>query len=403
MLHRLTRPARRKAARLPAPRRLLARRKAFPSASAAAAAGSNRVKSDRLSALQTAMDHINKQYGSGTVMRLEGDYAAARSVEAVSTGSIGVDDALGVGGLPRGRIVEVSGPEASGKTTLALHVVAQAQKAGGVCAFVDAEHALNPDHARRIGVSLEDLVLSQPDSGEQALEICEQIVRSGGADVVVVDSVAALVPEAELRGEMGDAHMALQARLMSQAMRKITGVVAQQKCLVIFVNQIRMKVGVMFGSPEVTPGGNALKFAASVRLDIRRIGAVKGGDGESPIGNRVRVKVVKNKVAPPFRSAEFDLLFDRGISKQSEILDLGVEHGVVKRAGAWYSYGDTRLGQGRDQSRLFLEENAELADEIEAKIREAFAPKRAAEEEQEVEEEKEQEEGDDYDDNNNKL
>jgi recombination protein RecA len=288
-------------------------------------------------------------------------------IETISTGSLGLDIALGVGGLPRGRIVEIYGPESSGKTTLALHVIAQAQKAGGTCAFVDAEHALDPIYARKLGVKIEDLLISQPDAGEQALEITDTLVRSGGIDVLVVDSVAALVPRAELEGEMGDSHMGLQARLMSQALRKLTGSISKSRCMVIFINQIRMKIGVMFGNPETTTGGNALKFYASVRLDIRRIGAIK--DRETVVGNQTRVKVVKNKLAPPFRTVEFDIMYGEGISKTGELIDLGSQAGVVEKSGAWFSYEGQRIGQGRENAKQFMRDNPETADAIEQKVR----------------------------------
>ncbi|MDR0367484.1 MAG: recombinase RecA [Rickettsiales bacterium] len=316
-------------------------------------------------ALAAALAQIEKSFGKGSVMKL--GEREAEAIEAISTGSLGLDMALGIGGLPRGRIVEIYGPESSGKTTLTLHVVAEAQKAKGACAFIDAEHALDPGYARRIGVDVENLVISQPDSGEQALEICDTLVRSGALDVVVVDSVAALVPKAELEGDMGDSHMGLQARLMSQALRKLTASVSKSNTLVIFINQIRMKIGIMFGNPETTTGGNALKFYSSVRLDIRRTGAIK--DKDSVVGNETRVKVVKNKVAPPFKTVDFDILYNRGISKEGEIVDLGVKAGIVEKAGSFYSYDSKRIGQGKENARQFLSDNPGVAAEIEAKIR----------------------------------
>ncbi|MGV7929554.1 MAG: recombinase RecA [Spirochaetota bacterium] len=317
-------------------------------------------------ALESAMAQIEKQFGKGSIMRL-GDESAKIKVAAISTGSIELDIGLGIGGIPRGRITEIFGPESSGKTTLTLHMVAEAQKLGGVAAFVDAEHALDPAYAAKLGVLTDDLLVSQPDTGEEALEITEALVRSGALDVVVIDSVAALVPKAEIEGEMGDSHMGLQARLMSQALRKLTGVIAKSKTSVIFINQIRHKIGVMFGSPETTTGGNALKFYASVRLDIRRIETLKNGD--EAIGNRVRVKVVKNKVAPPFRQAEFDVMYDSGISREGGILDMGTTMGIVKKAGTWYSYGEERVGQGRENAKAYLKEHPEIAREIEHKIK----------------------------------
>ncbi len=321
---------------------------------------------DKSKALAAALEHIDKAFGKGSVMRL-GQRETAVEVEAVSTGSIGLDIALGIGGLPRGRIVEVYGPESSGKTTLALHVVAEAQKKGGICAFVDAEHALDPTYAGKLGVDVDEMLISQPDTGEQALEIADTLVRSGAIDVLVIDSVAALVPRAELEGEMGDSHVGLQARLMSQALRKLTSSISRSNCLVIFINQIRLKIGVMFGSPETTTGGNALKFYASVRLDIRRIGAIKVRD--EVLGNQTRVKVVKNKMAPPFRSVEFDIMYGEGISKTGELLDLGVDAGIVEKSGSWFSHGGQRIGQGRENARAFLSENAEIGKAIEAQIR----------------------------------
>ena len=320
---------------------------------------------DKQKALETALGNIERAFGKGSVMRL-GDNKAL-DIEAISTGSLGLDIALGIGGLPKGRIVEIYGPESSGKTTLALHAVAEAQKSGGVCAFVDAEHALDPVYASKLGVDLDDLLVSQPDTGEQALEIADTLVRSGAVDVVVIDSVAALTPRAELEGEMGDSLPGLQARLMSQALRKLTGSISKTHCMVIFINQIRMKIGVMFGSPETTTGGNALKFYASVRLDIRRIGSLK--DRDEVIGNQTRVKVVKNKVAPPFRQVEFDIMYGEGISKTGELLDLGVKAEVIEKAGSWYSYNGQRIGQGRERARDFLKENTAIANEIEDSVR----------------------------------
>jgi len=316
-------------------------------------------------AIELAVATIEKQFGKGSIMRL-GDEIPAPEVRVVPTGSLGLDIALGVGGLPRGRVVEIYGPESSGKTTLALHVVAQAQKLGGICAFVDAEHALDVSYARKLGVRTDDLLVSQPDHGEQALDITEMLVRSGAVDVVVVDSVAALTPRAELEGEMGDSHMGLQARLMSQALRKLTGTIAKSHTLVIFINQIRMKIGVMFGNPETTTGGNALKFYASVRLDIRRVGALK--DGEKVVGNRTRVKVVKNKMAPPFREVEFDILYGEGISREGDLIDLAAECDVVEKSGAWFGFEGERIGQGRDNARLYLREHADIAKKIESKL-----------------------------------
>ncbi|MFB1487092.1 MULTISPECIES: recombinase RecA [unclassified Thiocapsa] len=327
---------------------------------------------NRKKALAAALTQIEKQFGKGSVMRM-GDTGVIREVEAISTGSLGLDLALGIGGVPKGRVVEIYGPESSGKTTLTLHIIAEAQKAGGTAAFVDAEHALDPGYAEKLGVNMNDLLVSQPDTGEQALEITDMLVRSGAVDVVVVDSVAALTPKAEIEGEMGDSHVGLQARLMSQALRKLTGNIKRSNCLVIFINQIRMKIGVMFGSPETTTGGNALKFYASVRLDIRRIGSIKKGD--EVIGNETKVKVVKNKVAPPFRQAEFDILYGQGISREGEIVSLGVNEGFIEKSGAWYSYEGNRIGQGKDNARVFLCENPEIAKAIEAKIREKLLPK----------------------------
>ncbi len=317
-------------------------------------------------ALDAALGQIERQFGKGSVMRL-GDSEVGRDIETVSTGSLGLDIALGVGGLPRGRVVEVYGPESSGKTTLTLSVVAQAQKAGGTCAFIDAEHALDPSYAGRLGVNVDELLISQPDTGEQALEIADMLVRSAAVDIIVIDSVAALTPKAEIEGEMGDSHVGLHARLMSQALRKLTANIKRSNTMVIFINQIRMKIGVMFGNPETTTGGNALKFYSSVRLDIRRIGAVKKGD--EVLGNQTRVKVVKNKIAPPFRKCEFDILYNEGISKEGELIDMGVELGLVEKSGAWYSYNGDRIGQGRDNVRDFLRENADIADAIEGAVR----------------------------------
>jgi recombination protein RecA len=322
---------------------------------------------DREKALDSALSQIERAFGKGSIMKL-GQNEHPVDVESVSTGSLGLDIALGIGGLPRGRVVEIYGPESSGKTTLALHAIAEAQKKGGTCAFVDAEHALDPAYARKLGVDIDELLISQPDAGEQALEIADTLVRSGAIDVLVVDSVAALVPRAELEGEMGDTHVGLHARLMSQALRKLTSSIARSHTLVIFINQIRMKIGVMFGSPETTTGGNALKFYASVRLDIRRIGAIK--DRDEVVGNQTRVKVVKNKMAPPFKVVEFDIMYGRGISKTGELLDLGVQAGIVEKSGAWFSYNDQRIGQGRENAKTFLSENPDIAGAIEASIRE---------------------------------
>jgi recombination protein RecA len=326
---------------------------------------------NRKKALSAALSQIEKQFGKGSVMRL-GDSTASRDIEVVSTGSLGLDVALGVGGLPKGRVVEIYGPEASGKTTLTLQVVAEIQKQGGTAAFVDAEHALDPVYAEKVGVNVDDLLISQPDTGEQALEITDMLVRSGAVDLVVIDSVAALTPKAEIEGEMGDSHVGLQARLMSQALRKLTANIKRSNCLVIFINQIRMKIGVMFGSPETTTGGNALKFYCSVRLDIRRIGAIKKGD--EVLGNETRVKVVKNKVAPPFRKAEFEILYGHGISREGEIIDLGVAEGIVEKSGSWYSYKGDRIGQGKENARDYLIENPETAAEIERQIRARLLP-----------------------------
>jgi recombination protein RecA len=331
------------------------------------------MEENRKKALSAALGQIEKQFGKGSVMRL-GDASATYDVEAVSTGSLGLDIALGVGGLPRGRIIEIYGPESSGKTTLTLQAIAEAQRAGGTAAFVDAEHALDPVYAEKLGVNVQDLLVSQPDTGEQALEITDMLVRSGAVDIIVVDSVAALTPKAEIEGEMGDAHVGLQARLMSQALRKLTGNIKRSNAIVIFINQIRMKIGVMFGNPETTTGGNALKFYASVRLDIRRIGALKNGD--EVIGNQTRVKVVKNKVAPPFREAEFEIMYGEGISRVGEIIDIGVQQGLVEKSGSWYSYNGERIGQGKENARAFLGQHPEIAQEIEGKIREKLLPKK---------------------------
>jgi recombination protein RecA len=321
---------------------------------------------DKLKALEAAVGQIEKVYGKGSIMRL-GQRDKAVDVDAVSTGSLGLDIALGIGGLPRGRIIEIYGPESSGKTTLTLHIIAEAQKAGGTCAFIDAEHALDPSYAAKLGVDVENLLISQPDTGEQALEIADTLVRSGAIEVLVVDSVAALVPKAELEGDMGEAHMGLQARLMSQALRKLTASISRTRCMVIFINQIRQKIGVMFGNPETTTGGNALKFYASVRMDIRRIGQIK--DKEEITGNHTRVKIVKNKVAPPFRQVEFDIMYGEGISKSGEILDLGTKAGVIEKAGAWYSWNDQRIGQGRENAKQFIKDNVAASAEIERAIR----------------------------------
>ena len=331
-------------------------------------------KEQKNKALDQALLNIEKQFGKGTVMKLNGD--AISQIPSVSTGALPLDMALGIGGLPRGRVIEIFGPESSGKTTLTLHVIAEAQKKGGMAAFIDAEHALDPSYAQRLGVNVDELLVSQPDSGEQALEITEALIRSNALDVIVVDSVAALVPRAEIEGNMGDPQMGLQARLMSQALRKLTGVVQKSNTILIFINQIRMKIGVMFGSPETTTGGNALKFYASVRLDIRRIESLTKGD--DPIGNRVRVKVVKNKVAPPFRKVEFDIMFNHGISREACLLDEGVNQELVKKSGTWYSYGEARLGQGKENARQFLIEHPEMADEIEKKVRALLEPTPAA-------------------------
>ncbi len=325
-------------------------------------------------ALDAALSQIEKQFGKGSVMRL-GDPSVDTEMGVISTGSLSIDVALGIGGLPRGRVVEIYGPESSGKTTLALQVVAECQKAGGAAAFVDAEHALDPSYADKLGVNIDDLLVSQPDTGEQALEITDMLVRSGAVDVVVVDSVAALTPKAEIEGDMGDSHMGLQARLMSQALRKLTGNIKRSNTMVIFINQIRMKIGVMFGNPETTTGGNALKFYASVRIDIRRIGAIKRGD--EVIGNDTRVKIVKNKVAPPFKQCEFEILYGEGSSREGELIDLGVKNNMVEKSGAWYSYKGERIGQGKDNGRKFLKEHPEMADDIDKRLREELLPKPA--------------------------
>jgi recombination protein RecA len=326
---------------------------------------------NRKKALAAALSQIEKQFGKGSVMRL-GDGSGIRDIESVSSGSIGLDVALGIGGLPRGRVVEIYGPESSGKTTLTLQVIAEVQKLGGTAAFVDAEHALDPSYAEKLGVNVDELLVSQPDTGEQALEITDMLVRSGAVGIVVIDSVAALTPKAEIEGEMGDSHMGLQARLMSQALRKLAGNIKRSNTMVVFINQIRMKIGVMFGSPETTTGGNALKFYASIRLDIRRIGAIKKGD--EVIGNQTRVKVVKNKVAPPFKMAEFEILYGEGISREGEIIDHGVAQGIIDKAGSWYSYGSDRIGQGKENVRAFLKSNPEIAADIEAQIRAKLLP-----------------------------
>jgi len=331
----------------------------------------NKPSLEKLKALQLAMDKIDKDHGKGAIMRM-GD-TKVEDVSVISTGSIGLNVALGVGGFPRGRVIEIYGPESSGKTTLAIHAIAEAQKAGGIAAFIDAEHAFDRFYAEKLGVNIDELLISQPDNGEQALEIADQLIRSSAIDIVVIDSVAALTPKAELEGDMGDSKMGLQARLMSQALRKLTGTINKTNTTCIFINQLRDKIGVMFGNPETTTGGNALKFYASVRLDIRKIGQLK--DGDEAIGNQTRVKVIKNKVAPPFRKAEFDIMFGEGISKTGEILDLGVEYGIIKKSGSWFSYGDTKLAQGRDASKMVIRDNPELAAELEAKIVDAIKNK----------------------------
>ncbi len=326
----------------------------------------------RKQALAAALGQIERQFGKGTVMRM-GDSAAARNIDVISTGSLTLDLALGIGGLPKGRVIEIYGPESSGKTTMTLHVIAECQKVGGTAAFIDAEHALDPSYATKLGVNIDELLVSQPDTGEQALEVTDMLVRSGAVDLVVIDSVAALTPKAEIEGDMGDSHMGLQARLMSQALRKLTANIKRSNTMVIFINQIRMKIGVMFGSPETTTGGNALKFYSSVRMDIRRIGAIKKGD--EIVGNSTRVKVVKNKMAPPFKQAEFEIRYGEGISHVGELLDLGVQEGLVKKAGAWYSYNGKKIGQGKDNSGTYLKENPKIAEELEALIREKLLPK----------------------------
>ncbi len=333
------------------------------------AVSNDKAGSDKLKALQLTLDKLEKSYGKGAVMKL-GD-APIEAMESISTGSLGLDIALGIGGVPKGRVIEIYGPESSGKTTLATHIIAEAQKKGGIAAFIDAEHAFDQFYAKKLGVDIENLLISQPDNGEQALEIADNLIRSGAIDVIVIDSVAALVPKSEIEGEMGDSKMGLHARLMSQALRKLTGTISKTNCCCIFINQLRDKIGVMFGSPETTTGGNALKFYASVRLDIRRIAQIK--DNDEVAGNRVKVKIVKNKVAPPFRIAEFDVMFGQGISKVGEIVDLGVEYSIIKKAGSWYSYGDTKLGQGRDAVKQLLMDNPELSDELEGKIKDAVS------------------------------
>ncbi|MEW8445344.1 MAG: recombinase RecA [Candidatus Thiodiazotropha sp.] len=332
---------------------------------------------NRAKALSAALGQIEKLFGKGSVMRM-GDTSAVRNLDAISTGSLSLDIALGIGGLPKGRVVEIYGPESSGKTTLTLQVVAEAQKMGGTAAFIDAEHALDPQYAEKLGVNVDELLVSQPDTGEQALEITDMLVRSGAVDVVVIDSVAALTPKAEIEGDMGDSHVGLQARLMSQALRKLTANIKRTNCLVIFINQIRMKIGVMFGNPETTTGGNALKFYSSVRLDIRRIGAIK--KGEEVVGNDTRVKVVKNKVAPPFKQVQFEILYGEGISHEGEIIELGVQQGIIDKSGAWYSYNGDRIGQGKENVRNFLKENPDIAETIESRIREELLPSQEGEE-----------------------
>lgn len=327
---------------------------------------------EKLKALQLTIDKIEKNYGKGAIMKL-GD-APVDTMEVISTGSIGLDNALGIGGFPKGRVIEIYGPESSGKTTLSIHAIAEAQKRGGIAAFIDAEHAFDMNYAKKLGVDIENLLISQPDNGEQALEITENLIRSGAIDIIVIDSVAALTPKSEIEGEMGDSKMGLQARLMSQALRKLTSTISRTGCCCIFINQLREKIGVMFGNPETTTGGNALKFYASVRLDIRRIGQIK--DGENIVGNRTKVKVVKNKVAPPFKVIEFDIMYGEGISKMGEIVDMGVEQNIIKKSGSWFAYGDTKLGQGRDAVKQLLLDNPELADELESKIRAALAEKK---------------------------
>ncbi|MEM8844743.1 MAG: recombinase RecA [Pseudomonadota bacterium] len=342
------------------------------------------MEEDKKKALVAALGQIERQFGKGAVMRM-GDDAGPKDIDVISTGSLALDVALGIGGLPKGRVIEIFGPESSGKTTLTLQVVAECQKLGGTAAFVDAEHALDPSYAEKLGVDVDDLLVSQPDTGEQALEITDMLVRSGAVDVVVVDSVAALTPRAEIEGDMGDSHMGLQARLMSQALRKLTGNIKRSNTMVIFINQIRMKIGVMFGNPETTTGGNALKFYSSVRLDIRRIGAIK--KGEEILGNETRVKVVKNKLAPPFKKAEFEILYGEGISRLGELIDLGVENELVKKAGAWYSYGDDRIGQGKENAKAYLKENPEVVEELDSLLRGKLLPNISASSEDEIEEE----------------
>lgn len=332
---------------------------------------------DKLRALDSAMHQIEKDFGKGSIMKL-GEISAKMNVETIPTGALSLDVALGVGGIPRGRVIEIYGPESSGKTTVALHMIAEAQKMGGYAAFIDAEHALDPEYARRLGVDVDNLLISQPDNGEQALEICDALVRSGAIDIIVIDSVAALVPRAEIEGEMGDSHVGLQARLMSQALRKLTGIIAKSKCATIFINQIREKVGVMFGNPETTTGGRALKFYSTIRLEVRRADTIKNGN--EMIGSRTRVKVVKNKVAPPFKQAEFDIMYGEGISKEGCLVDLGVDLEVIQKSGAWFSYGETRIGQGREKAKEFLRDNSEIAAEVEKKIRDLTVNKMAKQE-----------------------
>jgi recombination protein RecA len=327
------------------------------------------INNEKLKALQLTIDKLEKTYGKGAIMKM-GD-KPAENMEVIPTGSLGIDIALGIGGLPKGRVIEIYGPESSGKTTLTLHAIAEVQRAGGIAAFIDAEHAFDRTYAEKLGIDTENLLISQPDNGEQALEIAENLIRSGAIDIIVIDSVAALVPKSEIEGEMGDSKMGLHARLMSQALRKLTGTISKTGCCCIFINQLREKIGVMFGNPETTTGGNALKFYASVRIDIRRIGQIK--DGDSVVGNRTRVKIVKNKLAPPFRLAEFDIMYGEGISKTGEIVDLGVEHNIIKKSGSWFSYGDTKLGQGRDAVKTLFNDNQELCDEVEMKIRVALS------------------------------
>ncbi len=344
---------------------------------------------DREKVIEETVSQIERQYGGGAIMKL-GEKGSIQDIGFISTGSLELDIALGIGGIPRGRVTEIFGPEASGKTTLALHIIANAQKNGGVAAFIDAEHALDPNYSRNLGVNIEELLLSQPDNGEQALEICEILLKSGALDVIVVDSVAALVPKAELEGEMGDSHVGLQARLMSQALRKITGVVSRTKTSVVFINQLREKIGVMFGNPEVTPGGRALKFYSSVRIDIRRIDSIKSGTDN--IGNRIRARVVKNKVAPPFKSAEFDIMYGRGISSEGSILDVGVEMGIIEKSGSWYSYKDERIGQGRENAKMFLMQNEKVMEEVERKVKDMLGlevPKKGEKEEKKDEKKEE--------------